>query len=98
LPVDPTAECQYYNYQPVQDIKANYPTIWTTATIQGSDTEAQSLFSQINATIQQKAGSVVIKPASTAGYSYVSVPSTAYTSAGKPQGPEKPALTRPGPI
>ncbi|GFZ43042.1 Chitin deacetylase [Saitozyma sp. JCM 24511] len=68
--LDPTAQCQYYNYQPVQDIKAKYPTIWTTATIQGSDTEAQSLFSQINATIQQKAGSVVIKPASTAGYSY----------------------------
>lgn len=36
------------------DIKANYPTIWQTATIQASDTDATSLFATINATLNSK--------------------------------------------
>ncbi|GFZ52284.1 Chitin deacetylase [Saitozyma sp. JCM 24511] len=51
---DPNTECAAYSYQPVLDIKANYPTIWQTATIQASDTDATSLFATINATLNSK--------------------------------------------
>jgi hypothetical protein len=51
---DPSYECLWYSYQPVLDIKGNYPAQYTIATIQANDTEAQSVFASINATLNSK--------------------------------------------
>ncbi|GFZ51698.1 Chitin deacetylase [Saitozyma sp. JCM 24511] len=51
---DPSYECLWYSYQPVLDIKGNYPAQYTIATIQANDTEAQSVFAGINATLNSK--------------------------------------------
>ena len=51
---DPTFECTGYSYAPLQDIKANFPTLWETASILSSDTEAMALFETINATLNSK--------------------------------------------
>ncbi|KAL7420139.1 chitin deacetylase [Cryptotrichosporon argae] len=48
---DPTTECTAYSYEVVTDIKANYPTIWDTATIVAGDTVATELFATINASV-----------------------------------------------
>lgn len=54
--LDPTQECTPYTYQPVSDIKSKYPTPWieTGADIVSGDSEATSIFQQINATLNQK--------------------------------------------
>lgn len=52
--IDPTVECTAYSYQPVMDIKANFPAIWQTASIVSTDTAAQELFATINATVNTK--------------------------------------------
>lgn len=50
-PADPSQECAYYAYEPVTTAKASFPTIWETASIVTGDTEAQTLFNTINATL-----------------------------------------------
>jgi hypothetical protein len=51
---DSSYECLWYSYQPVLDIKGNYPAQYTIAIIQANDTEAQSVFATINATLNSK--------------------------------------------
>ena len=50
---DPNYECTPYSYAKVTEIKNNYPTIWQTAGIVAGDTEAQAIFAQVNATVNQ---------------------------------------------
>ena len=52
--IDPAEQCTAYSYQPVLDVKNQFPAIWQTAGIVAGDTEAQSIFATINATVNQK--------------------------------------------
>ncbi|KAI5448949.1 hypothetical protein NCC49_005743 [Naganishia albida] len=58
---DINAECSYYTYQPVVDAKSQFPSIWDIASIVPGDTEAQTLFSQIDALVNSTVGDVKIK-------------------------------------
>ncbi|KAJ9098996.1 hypothetical protein QFC20_005814 [Naganishia adeliensis] len=58
---DVGAECSYYTYQPVVDAKSQFPTIWDIASLVPGDTEAQALFSQIDALVNSTVGDVRIK-------------------------------------
>jgi hypothetical protein len=49
--LDPSQECAYYSYAPVTEAKAQFPTIWETATIVAGDTAAQEKFNEINSTL-----------------------------------------------
>jgi hypothetical protein len=48
---DPAQECSYYSYAPVTAAKAEFPTIWETASIVSGDTVAQEKFNEINSTL-----------------------------------------------
>lgn len=61
LYADVNVECSYYTYQPVVDAKSQFPSIWDIASIVPGDTEAQTLFSQIDALINSTVGDVKIK-------------------------------------
>lgn len=61
MTADANAECSYYTYQPVVDAKSQFPTIWDIASIVPGDTEAQALFSQIDALVNSSVGDVRIK-------------------------------------
>ncbi|OCF40186.1 hypothetical protein I317_06011 [Kwoniella heveanensis CBS 569] len=51
---DPNQECTAYSYQPVVDVKSQFPTIWETASLVDGDTEASALFATINQTLNAK--------------------------------------------
>lgn len=48
---DPEYECTAYSYQPVLDMKPNYPSIWNTAYLMPNDTEAAEIFATVNASV-----------------------------------------------
>lgn len=48
---DPTAECTYYNYAPVTAANSSFPQLWMPASIVASDTEAQTKWAGIQASI-----------------------------------------------
>ncbi|WVQ73106.1 hypothetical protein IAR50_002670 [Cryptococcus sp. DSM 104548] len=52
--LDVSTECTYYSYEPVTSITANFPTIWSSASILSNDTEATELFATINSTLNEK--------------------------------------------
>ncbi|CDZ96693.1 Polysaccharide deacetylase [Phaffia rhodozyma] len=49
--LDPAEECTAYSYAPVTSAISDFPTIWDTASIVSTDTDALTLFNQINATL-----------------------------------------------
>ncbi|WVF68803.1 hypothetical protein IAT40_003575 [Kwoniella sp. CBS 6097] len=51
---DPNQECTGYSYQPVLDVKSQFPTIWETAALVNGDSEASALFAKINQTVNEK--------------------------------------------
>lgn len=51
---DINQQCAPYSYQLITSLKPNYPTVWQTATLLPNDTEAQTLFTQINSTLNSK--------------------------------------------
>jgi hypothetical protein len=54
MTLDASASCTGYSYAPWQPLSHSYPAIWNLASIQPGETEAFTLFSSINATLNQR--------------------------------------------
>ncbi|EIW68334.1 chitin deacetylase 2 [Tremella mesenterica] len=74
--LDVTYECTAYSYAPVLNIKDRYPTIWQAAYILPDDTEAQTLFASINATLNEKFPNIKPKGTSTGDFTGVAYNAT----------------------
>jgi hypothetical protein len=59
--LDANAECSYYTYQPVVDAKSQFPTTWNIAGLVAGDTEAQTLFNQVNAQVNATVPNIQVK-------------------------------------
>lgn len=49
--VDPSEECAYYTYQPVEDARSKFPDLYKPAYIVDGDDAANALFDQISPSI-----------------------------------------------